>query len=196
MSFPDLSIVILAAGDSRRLGYAKQLLVYHGDPLVRRAADNAASLHPAEVLVITGAGHSDVVPALDGSSARTVHNPHWRRGMGNSIAAGVAASRAEASGLMILLCDQWRIEPADLRYLATTWASDATRIVAAGFQNRQGPPVVFPSSCFDALARLDADGGAKEILASRRDLLEVIPIDNAAYDLDTPAHYEEMQARR
>jgi len=101
MTNPALSILIPAAGASRRLGLPKQLVSYHGETLIERAVRHAVSLAPLETIVVTGANQEPVAAAIEvyqkTESIRTVHNPTWADGMGVSIAVGARAVHADAT---------------------------------------------------------------------------------------------------
>ena len=184
------SVLIPAAGASTRLGQAKQLLRRGAVSLIQSAIDTAASCDPLEIIVVTGAYASGVRAAARDAPVRWVHNERWRDGMGVSIATGAAAIDPGSSGVLILLCDQWRIGAGDLHTLVSTWYSVPGRVVAAQAGGHYTPPVLFPSDWFDKLRSLDGDRGARSLLASRPGLVTPVPLDNAAFDLDTPAHLE------
>jgi len=192
VSYPGLSILIPAAGASRRLGQPKQLVRYKGKTLIQQTVECAQSLSPAEIIVVTGAGETPIKETLRKYPVRWISNPQWAMGMGHSIAIGARAVDTASAGLMILLCDQWRIRPHDLRGLANTWQPDRERIVCARVQDRCCPPVIFPSACFEALGSLEGDRGAQGVLAANPKLLVHVPMANAAFDLDTPAHLDEL----
>jgi len=192
MRHASLSILIPAAGASRRLGQPKQLVLYQGKSLILRAIENAQSLSPGEIIVVTGANANAVKKVVQKTSAVCVHNPDWAGGMGASIAVGAATADKDAAGLMILLCDQWRLKREDLQSLAEIWQADTSRIVCAETEGWCGPPVIFPSPCFAALRNLQGDGGAHSILAANSRLLTPVPMNNAASDLDTPAQLNAL----
>jgi len=128
MSHPELSILIPAAGASERLGQAKQLVKHKGMALIQNAVNTAFSLDPREIIVVTGANAEAVKNAVLQPPVNWIHNPNWSNGMGGSVALGATAISPESTGLMILLCDQWKIRVSDLQLLAETWQSDPERI--------------------------------------------------------------------
>lgn len=193
MSHPTLSILIPAAGPSERLGQAKQLVEYQGKPLIQNTVNTASSIAPGEILVVTGANANAVKDAVPYPPVRWVHNADWSDGMGVSIAAGAGAISAESTGLMILLCDQWRIQERDLRRLAQTSLSNPGQIVCAQVEGINMPPVIFPSSCFTQLRSLDGSQGARSLIKTNTEILTTVAIKNAAFDLDTKAHLDEME---
>jgi len=187
------SVLIPAAGASRRLGQAKQLLRYGAQTLIQHTIDTAASCAPGEIIVITGACADDVRHAAQNAPVRWVHNERWQDGLGSSIAKGAAEIGPGSSGVLILLCDQWRIQPGDLQTLVSRWRSSPERIVAAQAGGHYTPPIIFPSSWFDNLRTLTGERGARGLLASHPGLVTPVALENAAYDLDSPAHLEQLR---
>ena len=198
MSKYPFSVLIPAAGASQRLGQAKQLVQLNGQTLLERAVQHAAATQAVEIIVITGAA-SESLPAesaLNHASpvpVRLVSNPDWVKGIGTSIALGARSISDKSKGLLILLCDQWRIETADLQTLIDVWYADPTALVASQSEAITGPPAIFPISCFAALARLQGDAGARKVLQTHAGLLHTVKISNAAADLDTPADLIELE---
>jgi len=185
MSLLKLSILIPAAGVSKRLGQAKQLVKHKGKPLIQNAVNTAFSLAPHEIMVITGANAEAVKDAVSQPPVHWIHNPHWAAGMGGSIALGAAAISPESTGLMILLCDQWKIQAQDLQALTEVWLSSPESIVCAKAGSINMPPVIFPASCFDQLRELEGNQGARSLLVNHPELLTAVSVKNAAIDLDT-----------
>jgi molybdenum cofactor cytidylyltransferase len=192
LSFTSLSILIPAAGASRRLGQPKQLLQHKGNSLLGNAVNAAHSIAPREIIVVTGAHSEAVRTAVQHPSVRWVDNPKWPEGMGGSIAIGSAAISPKSTGLMILLCDQWRINAQDFEILVKTWRSAPERIVVAEAEGQYMPPVIFPSICFTRLRELKGDQGARSLFEAHQDLITPVPIANAAFDLDTPTDLDRM----
>ncbi|HEY5775053.1 MAG TPA: nucleotidyltransferase family protein [Xanthomonadales bacterium] len=192
MSYPELSILIPAAGASKRLGQAKQLVRYKNGTLLQNAINSASSIGPREIIVVTGAGVTSVQDAVQQAGIHWVHNHYWSDGMGSSIAVGASAISPGSSGVMILLCDQWRIEAQDIQLLADTWRSRMERIVCARAEGQNMPPVIFPASLFRRLRTLNGETGARKILKELSEKVTPIPLINAAFDLDTQADLNQL----
>ena len=192
MKTPELSILIPAAGSSQRLGQSKQLVQHKGKTLIQNAVDTAYSLTPKEIIVVTGANANAVKHAVIHPSVRYIHNPDWCTGMGGSLALGAITIDVQSSGVLILLCDQWRIQPIDLKILVKSWRADTARIVCADSGGINMPPVIFPASCFDLLKKLENDQGARCLLKAQPELVRPVTLKNAAFDLNTPAQLEEL----
>jgi len=193
MNHPTLSILIPAAGSSQRLGQAKQLLKYKAGTLIQHAIENAQSVTPGEIIVVTGANSKAINQAVQQTQVRWIHNPHWSSGMGGSIALGAASISPRSTGLMVLLCDLWQIQAEDLRKLAEIWQSNPAHIVCAQAKGLLMPPVIFPSSCFADLRCLKGDRGARSLLNKHAQLVTSVPMENAAFDIDTQAQLDQLK---
>jgi len=192
MSYPELSILIPAAGASQRLGRAKQLVRYKTGTLIQNTVDTANSIAPREIIIVTGAHAKDVEEAVKHPTLRWVHNSNWSAGMGGSIAAGVEAIDPKSSAVMILLCDQWRLETSDLRSIANTWQMSPERIVCAQADGQNMPPVIFPSFCFNRLRKLEGESGARLLLKENCEILIPVELENAKFDLDTQTQLNQL----
>ena len=187
---PDLAAVLLAGGPSTRLGRPKQLVRVGGESLVRRTARLLLGLEPASVTVVTGCEAARVAAELEGLAVRIVYSRDWAQGMGASINAGVRSLREGADGVLVTVCDQWRVEQDDLDRLAACWSSDISRICGANWKEEgafvSGPPVIFPRKLIPELKSMQPGRGARQLIDRYMDLVEYVEMQNAAFDLDRP----------
>lgn len=196
MDATPFSVLIPAAGASTRLGEAKQIVRYRGKPLLAHVLDIASTTRPLEIIVVTGANAELARQAVGPASARWIHNAGWAGGLGTSIAAGAGAVSGESRGVLIMLCDQYRVEASDLQTLVDTWQSAPERIVAAVASGRCMPPVIFPASLLGGLQGLAGDSGAHRLFEEHFERLTTVDMGNAAFDVDTRAQLMRMQATR
>ena len=182
-----LSGVLLAAGGSRRLGRPKQLLVWQGETLVRRAARAALDAGVDELLVVTGANADAVSEVLEGLDARIVRNDRWTEGLGSSIGCGVRA--ASGDGVLLLLADQPAVDAALLARLIAG-ARDGHRRAACAYEGALGVPAVFCDPKDLAILRsLSGDQGAKRLLASEPGGVFAVSATEASIDIDDEADW-------
>jgi len=161
------AVVILAAGGSRRLGRAKQLVEIAGQSLVRRAAETALAARTASVHVVVGAEIPRVRTALEGLPIDFVVNEAWREGMASSIRAAIEAiERRErpAETLILMLCDQPGVTSDVLRRLLDAYRTTRAPVVASRYPEGPGVPALFHAELFPALKTLDGDVGARELI--------------------------------
>lgn len=178
--------LLLAAGAGRRFAGGKLLAsLADGTPLVLAAV---RPLRQVAVQLLAVVRPEDV--ALQGLLADTgiawVANPDPDRGMGSSIACGVAASRG-ADGWLIALGDMPGIRVATLQALQRALAGGAP-LVAPVYRGRRGHPVGFGAGFGDALLALQGDAGARSILQQHAGQLLRLPVDDPGIlqDVDMP----------
>jgi molybdenum cofactor cytidylyltransferase len=193
-----LLLAVLAAGASRRLGQPKQLVALGGEPLLRRQCRIALEAQVGPVAVILGCQATECAATIVDLPVVRHINQRWTEGLGASIrrAAGAAVA-ADATGLLLLHVDQCRLTAADLRSLHAAWiGSHGASACVAMHGDVFGPPVIFPSSCFAELLKLDGDAGARRVLSTLpANALRRVIVPNAIHDLDVPAQLAALCER-
>jgi molybdenum cofactor cytidylyltransferase len=189
------AIFVLAAGNSSRLGSAKQLLAIGGRNLVQHAVSVALASRIGPVLVVTGARRKAVEETLEEMDVQLVYNPDWEEGMGASIRWGTKTARSlypDLDGLLFMVCDQPFINPAVLHQLVSRQAESRKPIVASAYAGIRGTPVLFHQTCFDDLEQLNGDKGARPMLATREGDIALVEFDEGKTDIDTVTDYETV----
>jgi molybdenum cofactor cytidylyltransferase len=192
-----IGVLVLAAGESTRMGRPKQLLPYRGSTLIRHAAETALAADLGPVLVVLGAEAERCREALGELEIRTVTNPNWPQGMGSSIRVGVAELERllpPVGGVLILLHDQPAVPAERLRELVAA-RREEDLIVAAGYGDVVGAPAYFRRDLFGELQALDGVAGARKIIQAHRDRVRRFELPEARFDLDTPADYERVSGK-
>lgn len=189
---PAFAAIVLAAGGSRRLGQAKQLVALDGEPLVRRAVRAAIASGATLTHVVTGAHGDAVYDAVRDLPVLRVACARWQRGLSATLRAGVHALEplAAVDGALVLLCDQPALAAGHLRAVAACWRARRGAVpVATRYAEVVGVPALFPRSWFAALAALAGDVGARELLrgADAAGAIETVAAPAYAADVDTPA---------
>ncbi len=192
-SIDNVYAVILAAGESSRMGNPKQLLVWDNHTLLEHVVLNTRSVLHERSVIVLGA-HAEAIRAnvnLDGGSV--IVNPDWQEGIASSIRAGIRALPSSASAALILLCDQPLIGAKQIRMLLNGWEKEPTRIVASIYHDGVGVPALFPAEFFGQLLELEGDRGAKGLLMKFSDSLLKIPLPEAELDVDSAADFEHLR---
>lgn len=180
-------VVLLAAGGSRRLGQAKQLLEFGGESLVHRAARLALATAPGDAVLVLGAHADAVLAGVATLALRPVQCADWERGMGTSLRAGLAALSPDCAGALVLLCDQPDLDAAHLHALVQAWRLEPTRAAASAYAGVLGVPALLPRAWFAELAALDGDRGARDLLRQRAADVRAVPCAPLSRDIDVPA---------
>jgi len=184
---PACTGILLAAGQSTRFGSNKLLApLSDGTPI---AIACARTLHAvlARCIAVVDDRQSAVARLLAEADLQVIANPRALEGMGTSIACGVAASPG-TGGWLIALADMPGIPACVIQQVAGALARGAD-IVAPVCRGQRGHPVGFAARHAAALLALNADSGARDIIAAHRDSLELIetPHSGVIVDIDTPA---------
>lgn len=183
-------VLVLAAGGSRRLGRAKQLVRARAEPLVVGAVRRALATRPAGVVLVVGARASRVAAAVRGWPVTIVRNARWSEGLASSLHAGLTRVPRHAPLVLVTTVDQWALTSADLCRLVA--AARGGRTSAASYAGTRGIPAAFPRSARAALRAARGDRGARAHLDAPD--VRVVPLPRAALDLDTPADLARLRA--
>jgi molybdenum cofactor cytidylyltransferase len=184
-----VAAIILAAGQSRRMGGPSKLLArFDGEPLVRRVAAQAAASKADPVIVVTGHRAQEIESALTGLDVRVVHNPDYAEGLATSLKTGLAAVPESAAGALVLLADMPNISAAVIdRLVAAFRKRKGPAIVLPTYEGKRGNPVLWSRDFFPELMDVTGDTGARHILARHEEAVERVEIGAAAsVDVDTP----------
>lgn len=193
-----VGIIILAAGQSSRLGKPKQLLPFRGTSLLRHAVQAAIQANIGPVVVVLGANFPLIAPELNGLGVLTVNNHEWPEGMSSSLRAGLSTlikAYPLTEGAIFMVCDQPFISKSVLLCLMEVQHKTGKPVVAAVYAGKMGTPVLFHSSFFGLLAQLKGDKGARSLIAEHKGQVEVVPFEKGAFDIDTQADYGQVQGQ-
>ena len=156
--------IILAAGSSRRMGRPKQVLIWDGEALVRRAARTALEAGLDPVIVVVGAYQGEVIQALDGLDLRVVNNMEWENGQSTTVRAGVAALPPRVGAAVFLLADQPFVGSQLLQELTHHHANSLAPVVAPSVEGERANPVLFDRRTFADLMALSGDSGGRQVI--------------------------------
>ncbi len=192
-----IAAIILAAGQSSRMGQHKLLLPLLGKALLVHVVDNTLAAGVEHVVVVAGYHADDVRALLANHPVRLVENPDYAQGQSTSLRAGITALAPETDAAIILLGDQPLVTPALLRNLIETWQRTSKPIVAPVYQGQRGNPVLFARSLFAELLAVTGDQGGRAVLQRHgKEMASVFVEDtDAAQDLDTWQEYQTLKQR-
>lgn len=195
-----LAAVILAAGESTRMGAPKALLAdADGRSFVARIARTFGDAGLDQLVVVTGTHHDAIVHALaaDGLGARVscVRNPDPSRGQISSLWVGLdAVMRPDLDAVLMTLVDVPMVRPSTVRAVIDAWRRSRAPIVRPAIGDRHGHPVLFDRAVFDELRRAPLDEGAKAVVHKHADRLFNVAVDDEGclIDVDTPDEYARL----
>ncbi len=178
------SAILLAAGESRRMGRMKLLQPLGAKTILEQALDNLLCSLVDEVIVVVGYQAEEVIGRIAQRSAKIAFNPRYRQGIGTSIVAGLPLVERQAQAIMITLADKPLIESCIIDELIENFVQHDKGIVIPVFGGRRGHPVIFSIKYLEELMTLKGDVGAREIVNRHPgDVLEV-PVESEGVILD------------
>jgi molybdenum cofactor cytidylyltransferase len=191
-------IIILAAGASARLGHPKQLLSYHGKTLLEHSLNVALKSEAHPVVVVLGAEAEKLIQQIDFAEVQIVNNAEWKEGLASSIRCGVEFLRTknpEVDGAILMMCDQPAVNETTLNNLIEAQKTSGKPIIASGYDDTYGPPVLFSKKYFDELLLLKNDIGARAVVRAHAEAVEIVPFEDGSFDIDTEEDFEKMRRR-
>ncbi|MDE0792123.1 MAG: nucleotidyltransferase family protein [SAR324 cluster bacterium] len=191
-----ISAVILAAGESRRMGTQNKLLLQIGsEVLIRKFVKSVCASAADAVLVVLGHEAEKIKAVLQDQALRFVKNTCYEKGMTTSIQSGVNAASMESVGLMICLADLPFAETSDFNCLIQAFTdfrrTESSLIIVPVFQGQRGNPVLFSAEFRDKLLAHNGEGCKGIVSKYPQSVREVsMENDNLLRDIDTPEDYK------
>lgn len=189
-------LVLLAAGNSIRLGKPKQLLPWQNSTLLQHAVQTALAAVQQPVVVVLGANAPLLEPLLDKQEVHIVYNKDWDKGMSTSIVSGLTALLTvtpAVDAVVFMVCDQPYVTKDLLTTIVSTYRQKGKAVVASSYENTVGTPALFDKQLFPQLLQLEGDAGAKKIMAKNSGELTTVPFPQGNIDIDTMEDYETVR---
>jgi len=187
--------ILLAAGDSSRLGKPKQLLLYKGRTLLQNALSTAISSRLNPIIAVLGADATFIGKKIEETNIHIVYNPEWQEGIASSIRRGIQELEKMdpgADAAIIMVCDQPHITSSLLNDLLMVQQQTKKPIAASHYNGVPGTPALFHKTIFPELLLLKGDKGAGSILRQQVSRVATVAFPLGAIDIDTTNNYEKL----
>jgi len=170
-----LAAIILAAGESRRMGRPKALLACQGTTFLGHLLRVTA--HPAISVrrVVLGAAADEIRRATGVAPEAVVMNPEWQKGQLSSLQAGLRSlPEGGTDGVLVCPVDQPLISALLVDRLIKAFRAQQRDIVMPTYQGHRGHPVIFSSKLYPELFAAPVDVGARAVVwAHQAELFEL-----------------------
>jgi molybdenum cofactor cytidylyltransferase len=190
--------ILLAAGESRRMGFPKPLLKLGPRTFIEALV--AAMLQSVARLVVVVGAHADAVRGAIAASSRitVVENPDYLRGQLSSIKAALPHLGPDAAGVLIHLADHPLVRAETFAALIDGYRHAQKPIAIVRFRGRRGHPVLFSRDLFAELALAPEDQGARAVVSADPNRVSYVDVDDPGVltDLDTPEDLERAGLER
>jgi len=195
-----VSAVVLAAGNSTRMGEPKQLLLLGGRTLLERTLENVRAAEVDEVVLVLGAFAEKIrqeLPAVFFDALKVVVNRDYEQGMARSLREGLAAVIPQMDAVLIVLADQPFVRPETINRIIERYRQSDAEIVIPFYKGKRGNPVLLDRSVFAEAMALRGDVGFRALFG--RHVAGIVEVDVAdegvLLDIDSREDYERLRRR-
>ncbi|HEV2245725.1 MAG TPA: nucleotidyltransferase family protein [Terriglobia bacterium] len=190
--------IVLAAGESSRMGEDKALLMYRGRTFLENINSvlREAGIHP--IIVVLG-HHAELIrQRVDLRSVEVIVNQDYRSGQTSSLQAGLRVLAGnEPDGVLLCLTDHPVLSADTINKLIHNFTSTGRPVVIPQINGKHGHPVLLGRGLFNRILALGPDEGADTVIHQYRDRTEFVEVTDAGIliDVDDPESYRKLMAQ-
>lgn len=190
-----LAAIVLAAGESTRMGSNKLLLPWRDTTVLGQTLANVGATTIRTVIVVTGKNPEPIAALATNAGFQAVHNPDYANGMLSSVQAAVRYLPSEVQAVLIILGDQPMVSPTVIEALVDAYRHTDHGLVAPFFRGRRGNPVLIDRRYFEELLNLLAGLAPRVLLERHPDDIMAVAVDTETIlqDLDKPEDYARFR---
>ena len=191
----NIAMLILAAGESKRMNGIKQLLPWKKTSLLGNTIEHALNSNVNEVYVVLGANSEKIKESIAKYPVQIIKNNNWKKGMGTSISCALEyfkINNLNYKAVLITLADQPLIDAKYYNLLILYFSTNKEKIIASSTNNKPSVPAIFDNSYFEKLSQLNQDKGAKELLKTVPNDIFIVNTKINMVDVDTEDAYVEI----
>jgi molybdenum cofactor cytidylyltransferase len=189
-----VTAVILAAGESSRMGSPKMLLPWGDTTVLGRTIAHVQDSAVFDALVVSGAAAEAVAPIVEAAGLPLFYNAQYASGeMLSSLQTALRALPPAADAVLVVLGDQPLVEAETINEILVAYAQGRGTIIAPQYNNRRGNPVLIDRRHFEALLALPAGAAPRDLL--RREPVHMVEVcsESVLLDIDDPETYEQLK---
>jgi molybdenum cofactor cytidylyltransferase len=186
-------IIILAAGNSSRMGEPKQLMMYNQKTFLQHVIGEAKAAELIPIVCVTGYQSDLITKSVSGMDVAIIYNPQWPEGMGSGIAAGIRQLMGkDVDSVILAVSDQPFVSSGLFQRMKTLQTNSGKGIIASSYAGTLGTPVLFGKHYFDELGTMHGNQGAKNIVQSNPSDVCPMEFEKGSIDIDTKEDYLKL----
>jgi molybdenum cofactor cytidylyltransferase len=191
--------IILAAGESRRMGQPKQLLPFGDKTMLECVIDAFVTPCVDEIRVVLGYKADDIAAKIARTPCKIVKNNRYPLGMFTSMQAGLRDLPKKTKIVMLAICDQPRLKRETVETLIEKFEKGRHKILIPSYNGRQGHPPLLRAEYAKEILAMDESMTLKHFYAEHADDIERLAVEDEGVliDIDDRETYErELKKRR
>lgn len=183
--------IILAAGESKRMGSPKMLLPWNGKTIIEQVAENVLSAEVSRSVLVLGANRDEIMRVTSRFNVVNCYNEDYRSGMLSSVRCGFAALPDDCAAVVVIPGDQPMTESGEINRVIAARVESGKGIVMPAYRGRRGHPLLIDIRYREEVMSLPANEGLRALAARHPDdVFEVATEDPSVLrDIDTREDY-------
>lgn len=185
--------IILAGGESRRMGTPKMLLPFRGNTMLGKVIENVTASRVDHTLVVLGAEKDKIGELLNGYRVSSCYNVNYNEGMLSSVKCGIKHLPENCRAFLVFQGDQPMILPSTTDKLIEAYLKSEKGIMMPVFNKKKGHPLLIDSRFIANVEQLDNDHGLRVLAEKMPGEVSLIDVDDPGIlrDFDTPEDYNK-----
>ena len=191
-----ISVIILAAGQSKRMGQQKMLLPWGRLTVIEHVVVTFLNAGIEDILVVTGGARERVEKAIDRYPVRKIHNMEYKNGeMLSSLQYGLRKVREDVQATLIGLGDQPQIQEESIRLICELYRKNKSELIVPSFRMKRGHPWLVARPLWNAILELKPPQTPRDFLNQYADKIQYVNVETPTIlaDLDTPEDYRNSR---
>lgn len=186
-----IGAMILAAGESKRMGEPKLLLPFGKKTIIETVVDTVVQSEADVVLVVLGSDAKKIEEKIKDQPLRTTVNPHFQKGMLSSVQWGFKELSDRVQGVLVCLGDQPSISTLVIDSVVRAYRKTGKGIVVPSYNKNRGHPVLIDIKYLEEIQNLSRDVGLRGVVYNHPEDTYEVEVDSPAVlrDIDNPADY-------
>jgi molybdenum cofactor cytidylyltransferase len=189
-----ISAIILAAGQSRRMGQPKMLLPWGKLTVIEQVIITFLGAGIEDILVVTGGVRELVEKVIEPYPVQKIYNSNYEAGeMLSSLQLGLRALSNRVEATLIGLGDQPQVQERTVRLVCETYRKSQSRLVVPSFQMRRGHPWLVARPLWNEILALRPFESPRDFLNRQAADINYVEVETSSIsaDLDTPEDYQK-----
>ena len=184
--------IILAAGESTRMGFPKMLLTFNETTMIEKVIANVTESKVNNILVVLGACRNELVKQIGNLNVKCCYNENYKEGMLSSVQRGFRNLPSDFSSVLVFQGDQPLITPTSINKVIEAYLTSGKGIIIPVFKGKRGHPILIGSKYRNEIDKLNPERGLKSLAEEfSYDVLEVDTNDSGILtDFDTYDEYK------
>jgi molybdenum cofactor cytidylyltransferase len=183
--------IVLAGGESKRMGSPKMILPYEGMTIIEKVLENVLASDVEKVVTVLGSHKDEVLEVIDKLPVLHCYNKDYQDGMLSSVKCGFEFLPGDFRAAMVFLGDQPMVETSVINQMINVYQESGKGILVPVFENKRGHPLMLDGKYRDEIINFDDPEGLKGILRRHPDDLLEVDTENPSVlmDIDTNEDY-------